>query len=375
MKISTKNIKLKFIILLLLIIIPICILYFDLGEEIFFYLKNSNSNIDNFTNNNYINLCKNKNTYFYDFPTGTANYLKTPQIQSISECERQCNDNKCQIYIHNSYNNTCYLYDFSNSTTDASYIIPYNIDFSINCNDKYLPTNYYQSEYAGEGKINRYLYDNSNNRDRFNHIDYSLIESNKMINDFNYIKKLRKHYKQNFDDNNHMESTVDAIFYHYDKIHRDLNNFNLDLSKNMIFGDNIKDYYKSYPYIENLHTQQYNTDDESKKSTGYTLFLDKFNDLKNLIYSPSNKILDDKLLSYNIHKNNTNSEELESRLKDNRIETKRNIMLYSILAIIMIISVIIFLLYQFIPNIIPDYVIISYFIGILLLLYFINKLY
>lgn len=375
MKISTKNIQLKFIILILLILIPICILYFNLEGKIFFYLKNSNSsiknnsNIDNFTNNNYINLCKNKTTYFYDFPipsTGqTLDYLTiSGSSQSKTACEKKCNDDNCQIYIHNSSNNNCYLYDFSN----YSYDIPSSIDFSINCNDQYLPSTEYSS-ISGEGKINRYLYEFSNNKVRFKHIDFMLNKANKIINQFNYIKKLRLNYK-NPTHSGVSSELIDAIFNNYNDLHGNLNNLRgyLNLSPdhtNLIYGDDISRYFTGYPYIK----QKYND------ANTYSAFLNTIPNLKNLSYAPNNTNTDELYLNYNIHKNSKNSNELQSKLEDNKIETKRNIMLYNILAIIMIISVIILLLYKFIPNIIPDYVIICYFIGILLLLYFINKLY
>lgn len=374
MKISTKNIQLKFIILLLLILIPICILYFNLGEKIFFYLKNTNSsiknnsNIDNFTNNNYINLCKNKTTYFYDFPiqtTGvTLDYLTiSGSSQSKTACEKKCNDNNCQIYIHNSSRNNCYLYDFSN----YSYIIPDSIDFSINCNDQYLPSSEYSS-ISGEGKINKYLYDVSYNKDRFKHIDFMLNKANKIINQFNYIKQLRQNYKKPIhkDVSNQF---VNYIFDNYNDLHGNLNNLHgyLNLSTdhtNLIYGDDISGYFTGYPNIKNMYD-----------NGNYNQYFNTRQNLTNIAYAPNNTNTEELYLNYDIHKNSTNSNELQSKLEDNKIETKRNIMLYTILAIIMIISVIILLLYKFIPNIIPDYVIICYFIGILLLLYFINKLY
>lgn len=368
MKTSTKNIQLKFIILLLLILIPICILYFNLGEKIFFSLKNTNSNIDNFTNNNYINLCKNRTTYFYDFPTSTTirgvvpNYLTiSGSSESKTACEKKCNDDNCQIYIHNSSNNNCYLYDFSN----YNYDIPSTIDFNINCNDQYLPSTEY-STISGEGKINRYLYEFSNNKVRFNHIDFMLNKANKIINQFNYIKKMRLNYK----DSTASNEIVDTIFNNYNDLHGNLNNLRgyLNLSPdhtNLIYGDDISGYFTGYPYIKNKY------DD----GTSYGPYFSNKSNLREISYAPNNTNTEELYLNYDIHKNSKNSNELQSKLEDNKIETKRNIMLYTILAIIMIISVIILLLYKFIPNIIPDYVIICYFIGILLLLYFINKLY
>ncbi len=370
MKTSTKNIQLKFIILLLLILIPICILYFNLGEKIFFSLKNTNSNIDNFTNNNYINLCKNKTTYFYDFPADTTqNYLTiSGSSESKIACENKCNDTNCQIYIHDSNNKNCYLYDFNN--TSNKNIIPSAIDFNINCNDQYLPRDEYLS-LSGEGKINKYLYDVSNNKKRFNHIDFMLNKANKIINKFNYIKELRKGYKNTASDTaleGISNELVDYIFKNYNGLHDDLNNLheylNLSTNQNLIYGDDISGYFTGYPYIK------------TKYDNGtYNSYFNNLSNLKNIAYSPNYSLNEELNLNYNIHKNSINSNELQSKLEDNKIETKRNIMLYTILAIIMIISVIILLLYKFIPNIIPDYVIISYFIGILLLLYFINKLY
>lgn len=365
MKTSTKNIQLKFIILLLLILIPICILYFNLGEKIFFSLKNTNSNIDNFTNNNYINLCKNKTTYFYDFPADTTqNYLTiSGSSESKIACENKCNDTNCQIYIHDSNNKNCYLYDFNN--TSNKNIIPSAIDFNINCNDQYLPSTEY-STISGEGKINRYLYEFSNNKVRFNHIDFMLNKANKIINQFNYIKKMRLNYK----DSTASNEIVDTIFNNYNDLHGNLNNLRgyLNLSPdhtNLIYGDDISGYFTGYPYIKNKY------DD----GTSYGPYFSNKSNLREISYAPNNTNTEELYLNYDIHKNSKNSNELQSKLEDNKIETKRNIMLYTILAIIMIISVIILLLYKFIPNIIPDYVIICYFIGILLLLYFINKLY
>ena len=66
------------------------------------------------------------------------------------------------------------------------------------------------------------------------------------------------------------------------------------------------------------------------------------------------------------------SSDLKGRMNNDNLEYNRKYLMYSVLAIIMIITVIIFVIYKFIPDFISEKVIYIYFIGILLLLFFIH---
>ena len=67
------------------------------------------------------------------------------------------------------------------------------------------------------------------------------------------------------------------------------------------------------------------------------------------------------------------SNDLEGRMNNDNLEYDRKYLVYIILSILMIISVIVFIVYKVSPDLIPDNIIISYFIGVLLLVFFIHN--
>ena len=70
---------------------------------------------------------------------------------------------------------------------------------------------------------------------------------------------------------------------------------------------------------------------------------------------------------------NDESRDLEGRMTNDNLEYNRKYLVYIILTILMIISVIIFIVYKVLPDLFKDSFIISYFVGVLLLVFFIHN--
>ena len=381
-----NNTLYKFFILTILIIIPVGILYFNFENQILF---NNNIVKENLVNNNLINICNSKQAHFYDLDvrttgggtTGVGTSLHVPDNALITgsslaktDCQHECEKNyRCNFYIERG--NNCVLYDLSKNNfeklkvncsnkqipnTDGLYKVsgaPFNIDTIYNGNEFTASNstdmhdrNNINRGYLGEGKIKRDYY--NDHLDKFDHIDFNLNESNNIKNKYNEIFDLIKN-GNNLSDTE-QTTQIDTL---YTEVNTDISNLAgyLGLSRNYLHSSFIQ-----YP-------------NDAPNNNPYGLF--KKND--DGTFTPRNFTLDGLDVSYAtmldmFHKNYDKSDDIESRLNNDNLEKNRKNLIYTILIILMILSVIIIVIFKINPNIISDKILLIYFTGILILLFFIN---
>ena len=300
-----------------------------------------NSIIENFDVEKYVDLCKNRKTNFYDLtPSKLTNAL---DVSSNSDCELACDDTKCDIFL---------LKDISNSTMKKCSLFKdpntnpiYDISLTLNCESNILPPNDY-GVYNGYGFVNKNYFEDK--KSGFQYIDRYLEETELIIDDLSYIGYLNK--KAN----------------------------SLDLTN--ISSKNL------YDYIEDQKISVYNTILNSINDVNSRLF----NNSKNILFTDlfnhslshseiSNNVLIAKTrdmsfieLINNSGTINANSELLKNR--QNTLLTNSNSInsIYLILFIIMVLTLILLILYN--TNIIGEFVLLSYFVFIIVLILFINNI-
>jgi hypothetical protein len=300
-----------------------------------------NSNIENFDVEKYVDLCKNRKTNFYDLtPSKLTNAL---DVLSNSDCELACEQAKCDIFllkdISNSTMKKCSLYKDPNNNAI------YDISLTLNCESNILPPNDY-GVYNGYGFVNKNYFED--NKSGFQYIDRYLEETELIIDDLSYISYLNK--------------KANSL---------DLTNIS---SKNM------------YDYIEDQKISVYNTilnsinDVNSKlfNNSKNILFTDLFNhslshsEISNNVLIAKTRDLSFIELINNSGTINANSELLKNR--QNTLLTNSNSInsIYLILFIVMVLTLILLILYN--TNIIGEFVLLSYFIFIIVLILFINNI-
>ena len=72
------------------------------------------------------------------------------------------------------------------------------------------------------------------------------------------------------------------------------------------------------------------------------------------------------------YKLDTENQTLDSKMDNDTLEFDRKYLIYTILVFIMIITIILLVLYKFVPDLIPDSKMVIYFVGITLLIYFLH---
>ena len=300
-----------------------------------------NSIIESFDVEKYVDLCKNRKTNFYDLTPSKLTIAL--DVLSNSDCELACDQAKCDIFllkdISNSTRKKCSLYKDSN--TNAIY----DISLTLNCESNILPPNDY-GLYNGYGFVNKNYFED--NKSGFQYIDRYLEETELIIDDLSYISYLNK--KAN----------------------------SLDLTN--ISNKNL------YDYIEDQKISVYNTilnsinDVNSRlfNNSKNILFTDLFNhslshsEISNNVLIPKTRDLSFIELINNSGTINANSELLKNR--QNTLLTNSNSInsIYLILFIIMVLTLILLILYN--TNIIGEFVLLSYFVFIIVLILFINNI-
>lgn len=313
-----NSIKFKIFILLILIIIPVGILYLNLEEDLFNVKENLNNRIDG----NYINICNPTKAQFYNLsPSSLQPIVATSLKTDISSCKYTCDFFNCDLYL--TQNDVCKIYNLKNDFDKIQ----------VNCNNKTLPSYETNYNYLGEGRVDKKFY--NSNKDKFEHIDYLLNKANDVKTDYIAINEELNRIKGTSEKRDNLKNI-------YDNVNSKLKNLAdyLDLSRNSLYSN-----FVSNPY--------------SMQSTD-TIKLD-------------NKNLSDVGMLKEFNKLYDESRDLEGRMSNDNLEYERNYLIYTILTILMIISVIIFIIYKFLPDLFKDSFIIFYFIGVLLLLYFIHN--
>jgi hypothetical protein len=324
-----SSIQLKIFILSILIIIPIGILYFNLGEDLFINVKenlenNINLNIEArpVIDGNYINICNPTKAQFYNLSPSSLEPIASKSLNTdISSCKYECDVLNCDLYL--TQNDVCKMY---NLKTDFDKI-------QVNCNNKTLPSYETNYNYLGEGNVDKKFY--NSNKNKFEHIDYLLDKANDVKTDYISIN----------DELNRIKGTSekrDGLKDMYRDVNSKLNglaNF-LDLSRNSLYSN----------FVDSKYSMQENDKIElNGRELSYVGMLKEFN-----------RFYDE-------------SRDLEGRMTNDNLEYDRKYLVYTILTILMIISVIIFIVYKFLPDLFKDSFIISYLVGVLLLVYFIHN--
>jgi len=313
-----NSIHIKFFILSILIIIPISILYLNLGDELF---NNTKENLKN-NNGDYINICNSSKANYYNLSPSSLEPYKSQSLKTdISSCKFACsNDKDCDLYL--TQNDVCKMYNLQTGFDEIN----------VNCNNNPLPS---QSghNYLGEGKVDRNFY--NKNKDKFVHIDYLLDTANDIKGEYIKINGELTNLQGTSDKRNNLKHMYKTVNGKLDN----LANF-LDLSRNSLYSN----------FVDSKYAMKEN--DKIKlngNELSYVGMLKEFNKL----YDESN--------------------DLEGRMNNDNLEYNRKYLVYTILSILMVISVIIFIVYKVSPHLISDSIIISYFIGVLLLVFFIHN--
>jgi len=257
-----KNNKNKNIIIISLIIVfSIYLLYFNdrihiqdavvssLNEDNKGEDKNKDQDylIENFDVAKYVDVCKNRSTHFYNLGTGTT--ITQYNNKNINECEEECNRNNCHIFTLDNRNNTnkCTIYkgnldaatnvDTRNRTT--------NNPIQINCGAKILPANSYGAKsYSGSGYINKIYF--KNNRNDISYIDPHLEESINVLQRLYSIDTKRNDLKNmNITQTNfgtdyvplraQMQQENEDLFLKFNTLNNDIFNINSDNSRNILY--------------------------------------------------------------------------------------------------------------------------------------------
>tara|TARA_X000000368_G_scaffold398222_1_gene368068 strand:+ start:2771 stop:3760 length:990 start_codon:yes stop_codon:yes gene_type:complete len=322
-----NNIQFKIFILSILIIIPIGILYFNLGEDLFIDVK---ENLNNRIDGNYINICNPTKGQFYNLSPSSLQPMQSAKSLNtdISSCKYECDKNDCDLYLI-TQNNDCNIYNLKSGFEKIK----------VNCNHKPLPPDEYT--YLGEGRVDKKFY--NSNKDKFDHIDYlfdkALDEDNGIIKDYMDINNKLNDLKLG-DDTNRL-----PLYNMYDNVNLKLKKLAdyLDLNRNSLYSNFVhKPGLNDYSMLEDSKINLGN------KELSYIEMLNEYN-----------RFYDE-------------SKDLEGRMDNDNLEYNRKYLVYTILTILMIITVIIFIVYRSLPDLFNDSFLIFYFIGVLLLVFFIH---
>jgi hypothetical protein len=300
-----------------------------------------NSIIENFDVEKYVDLCKNRKTNFYDLTPSKLTNAR--DVSSNSDCELACDDAQCDIFllqdISNSTRKKCSLYK------DPNLNPLYDISLTLNCESNILPPNDY-GVYNGYGFVNKNYFEDK--KSGFQYIDRYLEETELIIDDLSYIGYLNKKANSldltNISNKNFYDFIEDQKIGVYNTILNSINDVNSRLfnnSKNILFTD-LFNHSLSHSEISN------------------NVLIPKTRDLSFIeLINNSGTI-------------NANSELLKNR--QNTLLTNSNSInsIYLILFIIMVLTLILLILYN--TNIIGEFVLLSYFVFIIILILFINNI-
>lgn len=310
----------KLSIICVLLFVLIYILYIDnnLHENI---LSNNIFNIkENFSN--YVNVCKNGEVpQFYNL---SNNIVNTRISLDTASCSAFCdNSNNCKMYTLKD--NECKLY----STQE-------NINVQCaNSKDTIINENNYT--YNGVGYVKNKYYDE--NASNFKHIDYLLNKANSIKSNFNEIKSHIDNIT--YDNTNTKKITINNL---YSQIDNDLSN--------------VSSYYNDDDYINNLFTfllpksELYNIPELSMN------FRDEKYNFKDF-YNSFDKL----------YKSNNNN---DAKMESSNLEYNRRYLVYISLSFLLVITLLLLIFYIFVPNIISNIFMFFYFIGIILLTFFVH---
>lgn len=335
-KINNKNFKYKFKIFVLacILVSSVYLLYFNdkiLVQSIVQNSLHNEGSRENFDVHKYVDICKTRKTRFYNF-TPASRPFTTINIptDSSNNCENLCDTTQdCQFFIMNENDATkCYLYS---SPLDSSNIDTNSMNIKVNCNSTILPSNSNSNSnvYNGYGYVNKNYF--KHNKNKFTYKDAYLEKANELIPTLKANRlNLNAIAAQN---GNNEELATNATTYN------NVIGSWIDAFSQLIGFDRTE--LTTESSITNIITQNILDDDKNKA-------------LKKLA---------------TISKD---TPELDNKLSDIKSSGYANNLFYTILAFIMIITIILLILYKFNTDIISDRFMIFYFIIIVILFMFIH---
>jgi hypothetical protein len=342
-KFNNQNFKHKFKIFVLVFILIACVyfLYFNNKILVQSTIQNSLNNeettksnsIENFDVSRYVDVCKNRKTNFYDYNLSDPP-LRLFDIGINENCEQKCNDTShCQFFLMKENaqgvvdNSKCYLYI---KELDPSYNDNSLMNVKVNCNSTLIPEST-SSRYNGYGYINKKYFEY--NKDKFSYKDVYLDKANEIIPT---LKANR--------------TNLNALATSTPSTHKQLTDN--DDSYRAIMNEWITSFSDLIDFSKN-------------KLTSYNDETDMFND--DILENTKNKQIT------HLAAISKETPELDNKLADVKSSGYVNKLFYTILAFIMIITIILLILYKLNANaIISDRFMIIYFIVIVILFMFIR---
>ena len=244
------------IIISLIIGFSIYLLYFNtkihVQDTIVDSLNENNERVvENFDVSKYIDVCKHRNTRFYNLnPTSSSTSTAFAEVRGITDltnCEKHCTDTSCHVFTFK--NNKCYRYkgtllnpsNIDNRNTTGSITNP----IKINCDSK-IYTNYdygglTDDTYNGIGYINK-TYFNNNKRD-LSYIDPYLVESNNAmmyLNNLDNSKNLLR-LSTNTDERTNLRTQIqngyNRLFTQFSEWNDKIFDIDSDNSRNVLYTD------------------------------------------------------------------------------------------------------------------------------------------
>lgn len=335
-----------------------------LGFSIYIlYFNNQNSEdylVENFDVSKYVDVCKNRNTHFYSLSSVPVDPYDTDEETSegvgitkysnktIDDCEKLCDINNCHAFTFKD--NKCFNYTGTlNPTTNIDTRNATTNPIKINCNTKILAADKYNAGvYNGIGFINKTYFEN-NKRD-ISYIDPYLEETTTILGDL-YSLENKRNQIRNLDplstaaaayNTSYQTLALESInaekdlFRKFDTLNQDLFDIPVDSSRNV------------------LYTDMYNN-----------------SDIANTILAPRPRdaaFVDDITKKYNMV---TKSDTLDGTMEARTDNFTVNNIQYLILALIMVVTIIILVLYKS-SNVINEQILIVYIISVTFLVLFIT---
>lgn len=295
--------------------------------------------VENFDVGKYVDVCKNRNTHFYNLNPVQSS------ATNIDDCEKICDTNNCHAFTFKD--NNCYTYKGTlNSTTNIDTRNATTNPIKINCNTKILPADKYNAGvYNGVGFMNKIYFEN--NKNNLQYLDPFLEETTNILGDLYSIENKRKQIKSldplspTYDASYHALSLASinedkALFRKFDTLNKDLFDIPIDSSRNV------------------LYTDMYNN-----------------SDVANTILAPRPRdasFMEDVNKKYNIVKK---SDTLDGTIEARSENFTVNNIHYLILALIMVITIVMLVLYKS-SNFINEQILIVYIIIVTFLVLFIT---
>lgn len=343
-KFNNQNFKHKFKIFVLVFILLACVYFLYFNNKILLQSTIQNSlhneettesnSIENFDVSRYVDVCKNRRTQFYDYKMGTTlSTLPLYNIDISNNCEKKCNDTpNCQFFAMKENaagvveDKKCYLYI---KALDSSYNDTSLMNMKVNCNSTLIPNS--TTSYSGFGYINKKYFEN--NKEKFSYKDAYLDKANELI--------------PTLKDN---RTNLDALATSTPATHQQLT------TNAQTYITTMGTWISSFGALIGFDTTKLTTiNDETDMFNDSILDDQKNKDLKHLA-----------LIS-------KETPELDNKLVDVKSSGYVNKLFYTILAFIMIITIILLILYKLNANaIISDRFMIIYFIVIVILFMFIR---